>query len=128
MPGKSVRILLLLWCLLAGSMLPAGAVGHSPVAADNTHSASSTLRDESHHSDAVLTDTTQLLRVCGQRSSRLLPTAIKIKRPAQRQNILFNHHYLPFRHYGNRLFGETGAIKPMPQCDYFVFALRHLLC
>ena len=88
----------------------------------------SQLRDDGYHSEAVLTDSSLLLRICGSRPGRMIPAAIKVKRAAQRISQLFNHHSFPFRHYGNRYFSIADAIIPMPQCDYYVFALRRLLC
>lgn len=83
-----------------------------------------------HHHEATLTDGSTLYRVCSSRPQRLLPThGSKTERTANpcglvRQRIV---KPLQFLHDSRRRL-ETAPFCISASRDYYVIALRHIIC
>ncbi len=81
-------------------------------------------------SQAVLSNANELVRLCSQRPERLLsspdyvPTHPSVSRPQH----LFTHQKIRFAHYRGCATLLSRPWVDMPQCDYYVYRLRHLLC
>ncbi|MBQ7742707.1 MAG: hypothetical protein IJT90_07285 [Bacteroidaceae bacterium] len=86
------------------------------------------LTDDRQGHEALITDSSQLLRICSSRPQRLTSGEAKVKRTVQRLSALYFQHPKILAHYGWRNSCYTKAIMSMPQCDYYVLALRRLLC
>ena len=136
-----IRQFLLAFCLIActqnSSILSAGgAGGNTSCAAATTAHASSQERgrsrcllcDDHHGGEALITDSSQLLRICGERSSRLVNGGGNVKRSMQRHCVSVKNIILITGHHRSGHSRPTRAIMPMPQSDYYVFVLRRLLC
>ena len=82
-----------------------------------------------HHHEATLTDATNLYRVCTSRPQRVLPThgsnSERTVSPCHlsRRRIV---EPLKFRHDGRRRL-ESAPFCRSASCDYYVYALRHII-
>jgi len=85
-----------------------------------------------HHHDATLTDASQLYRICSSRPQRILPSqGSKTERTvtpfgnfAIRQHIV-KHLY---SYYDSRCRLEAAPFCMSVSSDYYVIALRHIIC
>lgn len=79
---------------------------------------------------AVLTNANELVRLCSQRPERLLssPDYVPVHHSVSRPQYLFTHQKAQFCHYRGLFTGLTRPLLDMPQSDYYVYRLRHLLC
>lgn len=81
-------------------------------------------------SQAVLSKVNELVRLCSQRPERLLssPVYVPVHHNVSRPQYLFTHQKAQFCHYRGLFAGLTRPLLDMPQSDYYVYRLRHLLC
>ncbi len=131
-----MRQLLKIMLLTLGMMITAQA---QAMAGSRTCSDSQDGRDDrqqaewtigKERSQAVLSNTNELVRLCSQRPERLLssPDYVPVHHSVSRPQQLFTHQKTQFCHYrgiSNRL---SRPLLDMPQSDYYVYRLRHLLC
>lgn len=78
---------------------------------------------------AVLTDAQDAYRICSSRPQRLLPAnGFKLERTSGKQS--FSLYFKPpKRRFSCRwAIRNTSPIRTVVSCDYYVFALRRLLC
>ncbi len=84
-----------------------------------------------HQQEAILTDASELYRICSSRPQRILPSqSSKTERTitplggnARRQNIVKPL----FSHYDSRCRLEKAPFCVSASCDYYVIALRHII-
>lgn len=122
-----LKIFTLGLCLISFTLMRAAVNTHSHTA-EGLHHNHCVLTDEHSGGEALFTDSSELFRVCGQRSNRLANAGSTAKRTAQRLAITYNNLSKFVGHYGRFFSRLTSAMMPMPQSDYYVFALRRLLC
>lgn len=123
---RSVKILLLLLTILLGSPCDLSANNGKekkkfiPVEC---------ITDNGKATGAVIVNAQNLVRICNSRPQRILPSSIgKPERMTSR-----THHLLLTNHLQNHLAEwasktDTSPFLPAVSSDYFVFALRRLLC
>lgn len=87
------------------------------------------ITDNGKATGAVIVNAQSLVRICNSRPQRILPSSIgKPERMMSR-----THHLLLTNHLQNHLAEwasktDTSPFLPAVSSDYFVFALRRLLC
>ncbi len=86
-------------------------------------------RQHTHH-DAVITDATQLYRICTSRPQRIVPT--QSSQPERLSSSLsacaLRHSVKPFKSiYDSRTRLETSPFCVSASRDYYVIALRHII-
>ena len=87
------------------------------------------ITDNGKATGAVIVNAQNLVRICNSRPQRILPSSIgKPERMTSR-----THHLLLTNHLQNHLAEwasktDTSPFLPAVSSDYFVFALRRLLC
>lgn len=91
-----------------------------------------TLRDtdiqDHHQSNAVISDSQDIYRICNSRPQRLLSTTgIKPAKQLGRMLFLTKFKNLLNISYGSVWRGSFRCILPHVSCRYFVIALRHIL-
>ncbi len=79
---------------------------------------------------AMLSNANELLRLCSQRPERLVtsPAYVSVHHGVSRPQHFFNHQKIRFCHYRGTSLRLSCPLVDMPQCDYYVYRLRHLLC
>ena len=78
---------------------------------------------------AVLTDAQNIYRICSSRPQRLLPSnGFKQERTSCKQSSSFSHKSIKNRLSCKWVIRITLPIRTVVSCDYYVFALRRLLC
>ena len=82
------------------------------------------------HHEATLTDATQLYRICSSRPQRILPTqgsrSERTLTPAS--SFIRQHIVKPLHSYcDSRCRQESAPFCLSASCDYYVFALRHII-
>ena len=82
--------------------------------------------------EATLTDASQNFRICNSRSQRFQPTnGEKPERepaPFSRYAIQQHRVRILYSYHDSRCRQETAPFCMSASCDYYVIALRHLLC
>ena len=92
---------------------------------------SSVMAPQQHtHHDAVITDATQLYRICTSRPQRIVPT--QSSQPERLSSSLsacaLRHSVKPFKSiYDSRTRLETSPFCVSASRDYYVIALRHII-
>lgn len=81
------------------------------------------------HHEAALTDVTLLYRICSSRPQRILPThGSRSKRALTPTFNLIWYIVKPLHSYfDNRCRQESAPFRMSSTCDYYVFALRHII-
>lgn len=79
---------------------------------------------------AVIHDSSQNYRVCSSRPSRTIPVNYFAKQDSRHVHkfLLFNFKDPIQRHHRQRNQISVSRMLPEPSCEYYVFALRRLLC
>ena len=79
---------------------------------------------------ALLSNASELVRLCSQRPERLLssPSHVPVYHGVSRLHHLFIHQKTRFCFYRGCAHRLSRPLVDMPQCDYYVYRLRHLLC
>ena len=80
---------------------------------------------------AVLTDATQLARICAQRPQRLSPAPQyggSTVRTLPRIHHLFHLQRVSFSHYRGAGYALSAPVTALPACRYYVYMLGHMLC
>lgn len=79
---------------------------------------------------AMLSNANDLVRLCSQRPERLLssPDYVPTHHGVPRPHHLFTHQKIRFAHYRGLVTRLSRPWVDMPQSDYYVYRLRHLLC
>ncbi|SET27195.1 hypothetical protein [Prevotella sp. kh1p2] len=78
---------------------------------------------------AVPADPQPVYRVCSSRPQRLLPPFGSSRHTVSGHRLLAHRtFYSSFSLYGGRARMETAPFPSDASCDYYVFALKHLLC
>lgn len=79
---------------------------------------------------ALLSNVNELVRLCSQRPERLVssPAYESVHHGVSRPQHFFNHQKTRFCHYRGISLRLSCPLVDMPQCDYYVYRLRHLLC
>ena len=83
------------------------------------------------HREATLTDATQLYRICSSRPQRILPTqgSRSIRTLTPTFNLVRQHIVKPLHsYYDSRCRLESAPFCLSASCDYYVIALRHIIC
>lgn len=83
------------------------------------------------HYEAILTDATQLYRICSSRPQRLIPThGSKTERTLSSYAAIVRRHIVKPFHllYDGRRRLETAPFRALASRYYYVIALRHILC
>ncbi|MCI6161307.1 MAG: hypothetical protein SPI18_00555 [Prevotella sp.] len=81
------------------------------------------------HDGAVLSDAQDVHRICNSRPQRVIASGcFKVQRAADRKGAGMNNstHLIP--HFGAENGPETSPFRPHASFDYYVIALRHILC
>lgn len=85
-----------------------------------------------HHQEATLTDASQIYRICSSRPQRILPSqGSKTERtPTPLAHFAIRqHHTNPLCSYhDSRCRRETAPFSLSASRDYYVIALRHIIC
>ena len=77
---------------------------------------------------ALITDTSQTVRLCNTRPQRILPTFTAKPTHLLCRNMFHNKFYsLPFRGIDRYLTTITTPIPSSAACDYYVIALRQII-
>ncbi len=81
-------------------------------------------------SQAMLSNANELVRLCSQRPERLVssPDYVPTHHGQMRPQHLFIHQKSRYCHYRGLSTGLSRPLVDMPQSDYYVYRLRHLLC
>lgn len=81
-------------------------------------------------SQAMLSNANELVRLCSQRPERLIssPDYLPVHHGVSRPQHLFNHQKTRYCHYRGISTRLSRPLVDMPQSDYYVYRLRHLLC
>ena len=86
---------------------------------------------QQHHHEAMLTDASQIYRVCSSRPQRILPSqGSKTERAITPFGnfALWQHIVKHFKsYYDSRCRQETAPFCMSASCDYYVIALRHII-
>lgn len=97
------------------------------------HSESAILASQhQHRQEAILTDASQIYRICSSRPQRLLsaqgPKTERTVTPFG--NFTIRQHIVKhlFSYFDSRCRMETAPFCMSASCDYYVIALRRLLC
>ena len=79
---------------------------------------------------AVIHDSSQNYRVCSSRPSRTIPVNYFAKQDSRHVHkfLLFNFKDPIQSHHRQRNQISVSRMLPEPSCEYYVFALRRLLC
>lgn len=83
-----------------------------------------------HHHEATLTDATNLYRICSSRPQRIVPThGSKSERNNKPYGFIRRQIVKPLKIiYDSRRRLETAPFCRPASSDYYVIALRHILC
>jgi len=84
---------------------------------------------QGHNADAILSDASHVYRVCNTRPSRLLPTSF-LRTPHSIGRLFLTHYLKNSLKFpkDNRRFSLSLFPLSFASCQYYVIALRHLLC
>ena len=86
--------------------------------------------EEREHSEATLTDASQLYRICHSRPQRVIPThGPKTERTPNHTTAMTRHHIVKplFSFYDGRCRQETAPFRASSQCAYYIIALRRII-
>lgn len=85
------------------------------------------IRQQSH--SAMLSDSQSRYRLSTARPTRLLPpSTARYQHSPYRLPLSLKHKNNPQRFFGGRYRLETSPFQTAASCDYYVYALRHLIC
>ncbi len=123
-----VKTLLLLFALLLSA--PGTAQAETAHATDKRHAPDSVLVEHHERSQAVLDNTSELIRVCSTRPVRITPSSHYTpgQRIVVRQQQLFHTQKTSYLQYRGRCTLFSRPILTVPPCRRYVLALGHLLC
>lgn len=96
---------------------------------DRTESSIRTTQRQLPH-EATLADAIQLYRICSSRPQRVLPTQGSRNERTQTpiSNLVRRYIVKPLHsYYDSRCRLETAPFRLSASCDYYVFALRHII-
>lgn len=124
--GRYVRtLLLLLTILLAGSTNLAASNNQLPV----EDTSAKYVIDNGKATCAVIANAQNLVRICSSRPQRVLPSYIgKPERTDSREPVSFHHQQFLNHLTEWEVKPITSPFPPVVSSDYFVYALRRLLC
>lgn len=78
---------------------------------------------------AVPADPQSIYRVCSSRPQRVLPSFSNPRHPVNGRRLLAGKMFhSSLQRQGSRVRMETAPFQSVASCDYYVFALKHLLC
>lgn len=87
------------------------------------------LQQKDNRQQAILTDTSEILQVCNSQPEQYISIEqVTTSHPNNKYKLTFDFKGFSYRHYNGKYFAFTNRILSMPQCRYYVFALRHMLC
>ncbi len=129
---------LLVYILLNILLVLGNCQGHVVSQNEDVHHArpsqteeSSTIRSTSDHDRgvAVLSDASNLYRICNTRPQRVLPTyGSQLKRISGRTTTTLLRFVKPFKSFHDRRFRqETAPFCSSVSCIYYIYALRHII-
>lgn len=84
-----------------------------------------------NNQEATFTDATLLYRLCGSRQQRTISTnSLKTERTVTSHSALAKFHIIKplYSHYDSRCRLETAPFCPSASRDYYVIALRRIIC
>jgi hypothetical protein len=126
---KGLLLLLILFALSGCRQRMAMSPDVLVIACDASASVQAT--DDRQQQAAVLSDTRDIYRVCTTRPQRVLPSqGSNTQRTPGKLPVALRHlHGLTPKHaYGRRARTETAPFCFVASRDYYVIALRHILC
>jgi len=128
LPILSVLLIALLGCL--GEAMNVDVKAHEDIVVSSLSNAYSlTDPHQGRHNEATLNDARSIYHLCGPRSQRHLPTGSNGDKNPTRSLTTCRPYVQPFffLHDGRRRL-ETAPFQSAASRDYYVFALRHILC
>ena len=97
---------------------------------DSSGKVCAVVSDSNQKEQAVIHDSSQNYRVCSSRPSRTIPVNYFAKQDNRNVHkfLLFNFKDPIQSHHRQRNQIRVSRMMPEPSCEYYVFALRRLLC
>lgn len=80
-----------------------------------------------HKHQAVLTDSSQLLRICSSRPERVVPVQTAEFKDNSVRRLSYTFKNVFYRHYPGVQTNATSRIMLVPSPDYYVYRLRHIV-